>query len=307
MGRVIVVFGGGGLKGLAHVGAWRAIVESGLEVSELIGTSIGALVAASIAGGVTPDELERRALALERRDIVAFNRWALLVNGVKQPSLFRDEPFREYIAEALPAERFEELSLPMAANAVDLETGEEVWFGAGGRADVPLADAVYASCALPVFYPPAQVDGRYYVDGGVRDTLPVRRAAERGADLVIAVDVSAGQAKSAEETVGKGMIAVSHRAFDIMAFARREEVHRSWSGPPIVQVRPRLNGYSTFDFDNTRYFLDEGYRAMHAAWNAYRHVVEQEPPAGPQRQRAIPAFPGLRALARRLRGRPSGD
>jgi NTE family protein len=305
MARVIVVFGGGGLKGLAHVGAWRALVESGVEVSELVGTSIGALIAASIASGVEPEELEARALALQRKDIVAFNRWALLVNGVKQPSLFRDEPFREYIANALSANRFEDLQLPLSANAVDLETGEEVWFGAGGRVDVPLADAVYASCALPVFYPPAMVDGRYYVDGGVKDTLPVRRAAERGADLVIAVDVAAGQVKSAEETVGKGMIAVSHRAYDIMAYARREDVRRSWSGPPVVRVRPRLNGYATFDFDSTQYFLDEGYQAMRAAWGAYRHVVEQEPSEGPQRPAA--AFPGLRKLARRLRGGASGD
>lgn len=306
MARVIVVFGGGGLKGLAHVGAWRAIEESGVEVSELIGTSIGALVAASIAGGVKGDELESRALELQRRDIVAFNRWALLVNGVKQPSLFRDEPFREYIANALPVSRFEDLRLPMAANAVDLETGEEVWFGAGGREDVPLADAVYASCALPVFYPPAQVDGRYYVDGGVADSLPVRRAAERGADLVIAVDVSAGQMKAAEETIGKGMIAVSHRAYDIMAFARREEVRRSWSGPPVIWVRPRLNGYATFDFNSTQYFLDEGYQATRAAWHAYLRVLEQEAPARPG-QRTTAAFPGLRAFARRLRGRMSAD
>lgn len=307
MARVIVVFGGGGLKGLAHVGVWRAIEEAGLEVSELIGTSIGSLIAASIAGGVTAGELEERALALERKDIVAINRWALLVNGVRQPSLFRDEAFREYIAGALPVDRFEDLRLPMSANAVDLETGEEVWFGAGGRMDVPIPDAVYASCALPVFYPPAQVDGRIYVDGGVADSLPVGRAADRGADLVIAVDVGAGPVKAAEETISKGMIAVSHRAYDIMAYARREETRRSWSGPPVVWVRPRLDGYATFDFESTQYFLDEGYQAMRAAWNAYRHVTEQEPPSRPSPQRRAATFPGLRALARRLRRRAGAD
>ncbi|MEJ2185145.1 MAG: patatin-like phospholipase family protein [Gemmatimonadota bacterium] len=302
MARVIVVFGGGGLKGLAHIGAWRALEEAGVEASEFIGTSIGSLIAASIGGGVTVAELEERALALTRKDIVVFNRWALLVNGVKQPSLFRDEPFREYIANALPVNRFDELKVPVGANAVDLETGEEVWFGAGGRMDVPLADAVYASCALPVFYPPAQVGGRYYVDGGVAETLPVRRAAERGADLVIAVNVAAGGVKAAQETIGKGMIAVSHRAYDIMAHARREEVRRSWSGPPIVWVRPRLNGYATFDFDSTQYFLDEGYQAMRAAWHAYQQVVEQKLTAHPPQRPSRPSLGRLRALARRLRG-----
>jgi len=307
MARVIVVFGGGGLKGLAHVGAWRALREAGVEVTELIGTSIGALVAASIGAGATVDELEERALGLARRDIVSINRWALLVNGVRQPSLFRDEAFREYIADVLPVSRFDEMGLPMSANAVDLESGEEVWFGSGGRMDVPVADAVYASCALPVFYPPAEIGGRYYVDGGVAESLPVKRAADRGAGLVIAVDVAAGAVKPAGETISKGMIAISHRSYDIMAYSRREQVRRAWAGPPVVWVRPRLDGYSTFDFDSTDYFLDEGYKAMRAAWRVYTHVAEQAPTAQPRRQRVKAGFPGLRALARRLRGRAAGD
>ncbi|NIQ56015.1 MAG: hypothetical protein GWN71_22425, partial [Gammaproteobacteria bacterium] len=106
---------------------------------------------------------------------MGFNRWALLVNGIRQPSIFRDDPLREYIAEVLPVERFEELTLPVGMNAVDLETGDEVWFGAGGRTDILLADAVYASSALPVFYPPAEIEGRHYVDGGVTDSLPIGR------------------------------------------------------------------------------------------------------------------------------------
>jgi len=93
----------------------------------------------------------------------------------------------------LPVTEFDDLTIPVSVNAVDLETGQTEWFGAHGRMDVSIADAVYASCALPLFYPPAEVDGRFYVDGGVGSSLPIECARERGATRVIAIDVSAGK------------------------------------------------------------------------------------------------------------------
>ena len=265
MERVILVLGGGGMKGLAHVGAWKAVQEAGIEVAEIVGTSIGALVGACIAGGASWAELVSRALGLKKRDIAALNYSALLLNGIRQPSIFRAEPFQEYIRSVLPAERFEALHIPLGVNAVDLETGRTEWFGAGGRNDVALADAVYASCALPLFYPPAEIEGRYFVDGGVGDSLAIQRAAERGADLIIAVDVGAGETKDSLDTVSKGMIAIHHRVYDILSYARRQSQLESWDGPPLVYVRPNLDGYSTFDFNRTQYFLEEGYRATRRA------------------------------------------
>ncbi|HEY8484334.1 MAG TPA: patatin-like phospholipase family protein [Longimicrobiales bacterium] len=265
MERVILVLGGGGMKGLAHVGAWKAVQEAGIEVAEIVGTSIGALVGACIAGGASWAELVSRALGLKKRDIAALNYSALLLNGIRQPSIFRAEPFQEYIRSVLPAERFDALRIPLGVNAVDLETGRVEWFGAGGRNDVALADAVYASCALPLFYPPAEIEGRHFVDGGVGDSLPIRRAAERGADLIIAVDVAAGETKDSLDTVSKGMIAIHHRVYDILSYARRRSQLESWEGPPLVYVRPNLDGYSTFDFNRTQYFLEEGYRATRRA------------------------------------------
>ena len=265
MERVILVLGGGGVKGMAHVGAWKALEEAGVEVAEIVGTSIGALVGACIAGGMGWRELAPLAVSLRKRDIVSMNGRSVLLNGIRQQSLFHGERLQEFIRSVLPVERFDELSLPLSVNAVDLETGETVWFGAGGRTDVPLADAVYASCALPLFYPPAEIGGRHFVDGGVGAALAVERARDRGADLIIAVDVSAGPVKDSLDTISKGMVAIHHRVFDIMSHASRQAMLRDWSGPPLVHVRPRLDGISTFDFTGTHYFLEEGYRATRAA------------------------------------------
>lgn len=265
MGRTILVLGGGGVKGMAHVGAWKAVQEAGIEVAELVGTSIGALVGACVAGGLGWNELAPLALRLQKSDIVRLNRWALLLNGIRQSSVFQGETFRDYIRSVLPVTEFADLGLPLGMNAVDLETGRMEWFGAGGRTDLPLAEAVYASCALPVFYPPAEVGGRHLVDGGVGDALPVQRAAERGAELIIAVDVGAGEVKDALDTVSKGIVAIHHRVFDIQSHARRRQRLDAWQGPPLIYIRPRLDGYSTFDFSRTRYFLEEGYRATREA------------------------------------------
>jgi NTE family protein len=253
------------MKGLAHVGAWRAVLESGIQVSEIIGTSIGALIGACIAGGLEHERLVSLARALLRTDIVVLNRWALLFNGIRQPSVFRDDTFRAYIESVLPAKTFAELSIPLSMNAVDLESGRQEWFGAGGLMDVPLAEAVYASCALPVFYPPAQIGGRYFVDGGVIDALPVGRAAERGADRIIAVDVGAGQAGDAVGTVEKGMVAIHQRVMQIMGYARKRAHLDAHGAASITYIRPHLDGYDTFDFASTEYFLAEGYRAVHEA------------------------------------------
>jgi NTE family protein len=263
--RVVLVLGGGGVKGLAHVGAWRAVLESGVPVVEVIGTSIGALVGACIAGGEEYERLLTMARGLQKTDIVTLNRWALLFNGIRQPSVFRGDVLEEYIRSVLPAGTFGELQMPLSINAVDLETGLEVGFGAGGRTDVSLADAVYASCALPVFYPPARLYGRHYVDGGVLNALPIVRAAERGADLIIAIDVGAGPVRDALDTVSKGIVAIHHRVTQILGYERKRQLVEQWDGPELVYVRPDLDSYSTFDFANTEFFLAEGYRATRAA------------------------------------------
>lgn len=266
--RVVLVLGGGGVKGTVHAGAWRAIQEAGIEVAEIVGTSIGSLVGASIAGGSSPDELTAQARALTKGDIVDVNRWALLPMGIRQQSIFHGTALREYVERVLPVLEWDELAIPLTVNAVDLESGNTIWFGAGGRTDIPLPDAIYASSALPVFYPPLSVEGMHLVDGGIMDTVPITRAADRRADRIIAVHASAGRVKDAKDTIEKGIVAIHHRVTDIMAYARREVVEDAWFGPPIVHVRPDVSDYSTFDFDAVDYFLEEGYRATKAALEA---------------------------------------
>ena len=109
--RVALVLGGGGMKGLAHVGAWRAAGEAGLEVTRVYGTSIGALIGAMIAANTDSDRLHVLARELQKTDIVLLNRWAVLFNGIRQESVFRGDNFRAFIDSVLPVQTFDELAL----------------------------------------------------------------------------------------------------------------------------------------------------------------------------------------------------
>src|SRR5687768_7910165 len=186
--RIALVLGGGGLKGFAHVGVLRALQERGITPSVYAGTSIGAMVAAAWVGGMTVEEMERRAIALKRRDLFRLDHMGMLMERMRAPSIYLEEPLRTLCEAIVPNERFDELSVPVLVNTVDIERGTQVVWGLPGLSDVPVADAVYASCALPGFFPPGPVDGRVCIDGGTTDNLPVSIAAI-GMDAVIAVDV----------------------------------------------------------------------------------------------------------------------
>lgn len=283
--RPWLVLGGGGLKGLGHVGVWRGLEEAGFRPAGIVGTSIGAMVGAALAGGMGWRELAPLAFGVRREQLVRVNRRVLWVNGIRAASVFQEEPLREYITSVLPVRRWEDLRLPLQVNAVSLSTGETHWFGPGARTDVSIADAVYASCALPVLFPPARLGDDWFVDGGVGETLPLERPAPLGATGMVAADVGSGGAVEADATVAGGLASIHSRVFSIMSGRRRREILAGWRGIPLRLVRPRLDGYGSFDFDRAGYYVEEGYRATRSALHRWgvrvraRAVDAQSDPA----------------------------
>ena len=247
---------------MAHIGAFQAMEEAGVRPGGIVGTSIGALIGALAASGMSATEMRERAVGLQRRDIIRLNRRAVWINGIRETSVFRGEVLREYFSDLLPEGGWDALQIPVLINAVDLGDGSVQWFGPGDRDDVSLVDAVYASAALPVFYPPFESGGRAYVDGGISRSLPIGKAEEEGATRIVAIDVGSGETADTRGVLDQGMIAIHQRVVSIMAWERRNELVSAWRGVPLLYVRPRLDGYGTFDFEHLEYFLDEGRRAM---------------------------------------------
>lgn len=262
--RFGLVMGGGGMRGLAHVGALRALIEHGWVPDEVIGTSIGALVAATWAAGFTLLEMEQFALGLRRRDIFQIAHGDMALKRMRTPALYKAEPLEALIRGFLGDVTFAELPRQLVVNSVDINSGMQVYWGLPGLRDVCVADAVFASCALPGFFPPREIQGRHFVDGALVDNLPVRLAGARGAAAVVGVDVGATSVLRAE-TQERGFAALSARASEIV-FQQAMEWHLAeWTAPPLLLVQPRVEHVPMFSFDHARALIDEGYRATAVA------------------------------------------
>jgi NTE family protein len=257
--------GGGAAKGFAHVGAWKAIQEAEIPVAGIIGTSTGAMMGAAFAGGRSVEEMEAHSKRFRRRDVMRPSRRAAWINGIRSPSVFRGDTLRRFILELLPTQQWSELTLPLIINAVDLASGEMAWFGHGHDQDVALVDAIYASAALPVLFPPADLGGRMLIDGGALDMLPLGKAAEMGATRIIAIDVGAGPHADARAVTEGGLIAVHQRVFSMMAGRNRRDSVRTWTGVPLTYVQPNFEDTDGFDFEKRHFFIGEGYRATREA------------------------------------------
>ncbi len=256
------------MKGIAHVGVWKAVEEAGIRPDAIIGCSIGSLIGAAIAGGLGWRELADVARGLKKDDIVQINRRAVWMGGVREESVFDGATYRSWIARNLPLERFADARIPVRVNAVSLVRCGEVWFGTGVNEEVSPADAVYASCAIPIYYPPLKLDGDVLVDGGVLDTLPIRQAFAWGAERVIAVDVGVEIQPPAAKFFDHGMIAIHDRVLAMNIAGQRERGLVEWKDKPVHMIRPRIGHLGTWDFARTQYFLEEGYRAAREALKA---------------------------------------
>jgi NTE family protein len=262
--RFALVLGGGGMKGLAHIGALRALEERGWIPDVVVGTSIGALLGAAWANGFSTVELTDVALGLQRSDVFHVARRAIATKLIRAPAIYRGAPLEELIRGFVGGLTFEELERRLVVASVDLNSGTQLYWGLPGLRRVSVADAVLASCALPGFFPPRDIDGRFCVDGALADNLPVSLAATLGVDAVVAVDVGASSVLRAE-TQEEGFAAIFARATEIV-FQQLLEVRLArWTGPALLLVQPRVEHVPMFSFEHTRELMDEGYRAAAAA------------------------------------------
>ena len=264
--RIGLVLGGGALKGFAHLGALRALQEAGVRPRLFSGSSIGALIAAGFVGGTPLEHMIDRATRLKRRDLFRINHVAMLLERMLAPSIYLEGPMRELCNEIAPAGTFDDLPTPLLVTAVDLERGVPVVFGRPGLKSANVRDAVYASCALPGFFPPGKVANRSFIDGGTTDNLPTS-IASMGVDALIAVDVSLaiGSMSPASAVGATGFASVFMRAATMMMHAQQQHSLETWTSPPMLLVRPPVSHIGSFNFGHTEELIDCGYSSMKAA------------------------------------------
>lgn len=176
--KVALVLGGGGAKGMAHVGVIEELIKAGIYPDLIVGCSAGAIVGGLFAD--QPDVTRLKDLLLQKRrkhllNISLFNLPFGLTDG---------NALQEFLEENLQSKTFAELKIPFIAVATNLQHGTHMPFGSG-----PLISAIRASACFPGMFHPVSINGQYYVDGGVTDNLPSQVARRMGAEYVIAVEL----------------------------------------------------------------------------------------------------------------------
>jgi NTE family protein len=183
-----LALGGGGVRGLAHIGVVKVLIEAGIRIDFLAGTSIGGIVAIALASGKSIEEMEAEAIRLTHvRELMK-----LIDLTGHQRGLLHGEKVRKYLAgwlgEDLP---FENLKIPTVLNAVDLVTGKEITISKG-----PVMPALFGTICVPGVFSPVFLDGNWLVDGGVLNNLPIIPARFFNPDVVIGVDVQLNPAQA---------------------------------------------------------------------------------------------------------------
>ena len=179
--KIGLVLGGGGIRGLAHVGVLKALQGAGVKVDLLAGTSMGGVIGSMFAAGMSVQRIEQEVLAIANTASVR----RLIDIRPSYRGFVRGERIYNLIAGTIGAEiTFADLELPISMVAVDARTGCEVVLNQG-----KVADAVRATMSVPVIFKPVETDDMILVDGGILNNVPTDVARSMGADVLIAVDV----------------------------------------------------------------------------------------------------------------------
>lgn len=179
--KIGIALGGGAARGWAHIGILRQLADMGIHPEIVSGCSIGSLVGAAYAAD-NLDKLERWALSLTKIEMMRYFEFNTSFNG-----FVRQGKLRQFFHEQVCARQqsIEGLKKRFASVATHLHDGEEIWF-----TDGPIIDAVWASIALPGLFPPFLHQGKWLIDGGLVNPVPVSLCREMGADIVIAVNLN---------------------------------------------------------------------------------------------------------------------
>lgn len=247
--RTVIVLGGGAMRGMAHVGVLKALKTLGIGYDAIVGTSIGSLIGAMAAASYTIEEMEETVGRVQKGDYFRLNFLKLLMKGTRAPSMYRGETFRDRLREILPEAGFGDLDVPFFCNAVRLETGGSVFFGTPGFTEIPLVDAVYASCALPGVFEPFQFGDFNYMDGGIVDAVPLRFAKTLRPELIIAVDLSI---KSTHKTPNykSRVLSTLYRSYELVEEVLTEHSLHMQMDYRTVLIQPKVGHLARFDFDD---------------------------------------------------------
>lgn len=239
--KIGLALGAGAVRGLAHLAVLDVLKREGIRIDCIAGSSIGSLIGGVYAAGLPVKYIKELAREIDWDHItdITFPRQGLI----------KGDKFLSFLELITQGKDIEDLDIPFAAIACDIEEGEHIVIKEGS-----LAKAIRASTSIPGIYVPFKHQDRLLVDGGVLDTIPVSTVRDMGADIVIAVDVGV---KEVNDRV-KNIFDILFNTFDIMQ--HELEKHKTLAADIII--RPDLADCSGFDLDQVDKCLSVGYSAV---------------------------------------------
>lgn len=270
---VALVLGGGGAKGFAHIGVIRALEDNGISPTLVVGTSVGSLVGSLYASGMTPDRLEQLAISTPDSALMDFTLSNQgFIEGIK---------LKNFVNQAVNSQAIEDFPKRFAAIAAEKHTLKKAVFTTGNA-----GLAVQASSSVPnIFIAPRIPEkvGKKYIDGGVVSLVPVDSARDLGADIVIAVDVTATD-KTASQTFNRDLLNITslggfwglleqnintlNSANTTNKQPRTTELARA-----DIVITPKIAHLSSLDTSQRRELIDAGTSAAIAQLPAIKQVI----------------------------------
>jgi NTE family protein len=270
--KIALVLCGGGSRGAVEIGFYRALIEIGVPIDFIVGSSIGALNGAFIAAGVSVDQMYELWRNVRFRDVFGLN-WRLLISARKAESVYGDKKLRRFLERHLPARQFEDLPMPLTILATDLETGESARLERGD-----LIEAVLASVAIPGLLPPVRIQGRRLFDGDIANNLPLDVAVDKGATAILAIRCRWDHCKCAlhSKEPTRGIVNILSRSFDIAETARcRQEIEFHSRQAQTITLEPRFHFFvGLLDFSRGAELLDEACCFAMSEQARFRRVIE---------------------------------
>ena len=252
--KIGLALGGGAARGFAHVGVIKTLEAHGIVPDLVAGTSAGAVVGALYAAGNDGFALQKLAHKLDESKI---SDWSLPDRGV-----LKGDALQKFVNEAVGQRPLEGLKKPFGAVATDLASGKGILFRTGNT-----GQAVRASATVPGVFRPVPISGREYVDGGLSSLIPVRHARQMGADVVIAVDISA---RPGNRDV-RGTLDILLQTFTIMG---QNMAHYELKEADVV-IRPQVGNLGSTDFMARHDAILEGEKAALAALQQIREALKK--------------------------------
>ena len=257
--KVIVVLGGGGARGFAHVGVLKALREAQVPIDMVVGTSMGALVGSLYCSGIKLEDIENIAEDIRWTDISNLGLTSLLTM-VTSEKLLSTEKMEKYINKLIGNKYLFQLNTPFACVATDIKTGEKIIFKEG-----PVAPAARASANIPGLFAPVEYRQRFLVDGGLVENIPVSVAKLFDPDIIITIAVSADITKNSYSNVFSTLFQT--------IYIQGQQSDRNNLAMSDIVIAPKVSDISAIELNKAVECIDAGFLAGKNSLNKIKKLI----------------------------------